>query len=147
MVALKLRTDGSTGAGILKTINRYVNKDMTILMIICLFFPLLNSCINVVNIDRVNLILLVIGLAICLSNKSKKLRSNFLTESCRKCSFSLYLVHLNIADLINWFCKTKYKLGVWEQYIIYIIGTILGMLLLLLINRIIRLLVVSIRKG
>ena len=45
--------------------------------------------------------------------------SNCCTDFMGKISFSLYLVSLNVADLINWFSANKLELNVGTQYILY----------------------------
>lgn len=47
-----------------------------------------------------------------------------------KWSFSLYLVHLNIADFICWISKNIILLKTVEQYLMYIILTVIGVVLL-----------------
>lgn len=47
-----------------------------------------------------------------------------------KWSFSLYLVHLNMADLTCWFSKNIVSLNTLEQYLMYSILSVIGVVLL-----------------
>lgn len=109
----------------------YNGKALTILMYILLLFPIVASFLNI-RIDRIIIISLVLGLSLCLSSKVIIIPENKFTDLCKSCSFPLYLVHLNIADLIYWYCSNYRHLSTLDQYIAYFIISFACMALLML---------------
>lgn len=103
---------------------------LIVLMIIFLCFPIITTMLNI-QADKINLIFIIFGFALCLSSKVIVLKESLFTNICRQCSFPLYLVYLNIADLICWYCKNFKQLKIRTQYEMYFILTIVCMVLLL----------------
>lgn len=103
---------------------------LTIFMVMFLSFPIITTMFNIPT-DEINLIFIVAGFSLCLSSKVIVFKESLLADICRQCSFPVYLVHLNIADLICWYCKNIRQLSIRTQYIVYFILTLICMLLLL----------------
>ena len=78
--------------------------------------------------------------------KIKKVNGNKFTYLCGKISFPLYLVHLNVADFITWYCQKYSPLSTGLQYLIYFIISIIGVIILMSIIELIKLLSRKVNK-
>lgn len=129
-------------------------KDMNInqkildcLIITSLSIPIILTLINV----RYNIVIIlsfVLGFAATFAkNDFSEFWKRSIWQYLGKWSFSLYLVHLNIADLINWICKNIVILKTHEQYFMYIVFTIIYMLILEISVKLFKHIIKSVQEG
>lgn len=102
-----------------------------------LVIPIITNVLNI-RLDRLCLICFVIGFAICFSSKSAQVYENNFTRLCGRISFPLYLVHMNVADFITWYCKQYSPLSTEIQYLVYFIISIIGVIVLMIINSLVQ---------
>lgn len=105
-------------------------KKYTAIMVACIICPIVLTALNIV-VDRLILIIFVIGFSLVFSSKTDKIKANVFTDMCGKLSLPLYLVHLNIMDLITYFCRNYSVLNSSLQYILlFTISTVCTLLLM-----------------
>jgi len=112
---------------------RFFSKNLSIIAYSCLVIPIITNLFNI-RLDRSCLICFVIGFATCFSKKNTMIFENKYTRLCGRISFPLYLVHMNVADLITWYCTHYSPLSTEIQYLIYFIISIIGVVILMIVN-------------
>lgn len=119
--------------------NPKITPVLNAFMIISLASPVLLAFLNFTN-ERLIIILFIIGFSLCFHPLTLKIPITKVTRFCSTYSFLIYLIHLNIADLICYWSNEVRALGKYEQYFIYFSLTFLCVLIL-------KVFVVLITKG
>ena len=101
----------------------------SIIMFVCLILPIIMTFFNI-TANRLYIVFFVVGFAFCFSNSTKKIPESKVSVFCKKFSLVLYIVHLNMADLISYVSRIHIELNALEQYILYFALTIIGMFVL-----------------
>lgn len=108
-----------------------VREDVfTAIMAICMACPIVLTAFDI-KTDRLILIMFLIAFAISFSSKTKKIVGNRFTSLCGKIFLPLYLVHLNVADMIDHICRHYIVLNCFLQYILYFFITLIGTIILM----------------
>ena len=105
-------------------------KIPTAIMAACMTCPIVLTALNI-KTDRLILTMFLIGFAISFSSKTKKIADNKFTSVCGKISLPLYLVHLNVADMIDHICRHYIVLNCFLQYILYFFITLICTIILM----------------
>ena len=112
-----------------------VREDVfTAIMAVCMVCPIVLTALNI-KTDRLILIMFLIGFALNFSSKTKKIAGNKFTSVCGKISLPLYLVHLNVADMIDHICRHYIVLNCFLQYILYFFITLICTIILMYAGR------------
>lgn len=133
-----LRAIGGLALGVLLYwIKAYIEKRpgdrkefYTVLMAICMICPVVLAALDI-KTDRLILIMFLIGFSLCFSSKTQKITANKFTNICGKISLPLYLVHLNVADMIDHICRNYIVLDCFLQYALYFFITLICTLVLM----------------
>ena len=99
------------------------------IMCISLATPLILGFLNLTS-ERLIIMLFIIGFSLCLHPITFKIPANKFTNVLKKYSFLIYIVHLNIADLICYWSTNFISLTKCQQYMLYFSLTVVCVFIL-----------------